>query len=780
MVINAGTVSEMDWAPLPSFEVDTRSEIPLGREVADGHRQRWSSSEDSVGIVGPPRYGKTSGLIIPAVMHWAGPVLCTSTRGDILDFTGDRRRAVAAEAGGAVHVYDPFDSTGRTATMGWSPLAGCDDPAVCYRRIAALSAAAGTNILDGDHWRAGAASVLRPYFHAAALAGLSMTMVRQWLGRQEMVEPLEILRGAGGPGMLWADDLDAVAGIGHRERGGFYSVARNVLEATSEPTVLASCDAADFDVDAFLASRSTLYLVGPSHHQAAVAPLIAALVDSVVHRALELAARQGGRLDQPLLLALDEVANIAPIASLPALVSEGGGRGILTMWAAQSLAQIRRRYGADTQAAILTATSAKIIYGGLSNGHDLSDIASWTGDAGSAPLGYAAAVAPPPPADHAFGFAEPTGPGRGGDAGPHTLSVNAIQMMPPFNAWLFYRSDPPVRVETRPAGLIEQYEKLSGNTAVDPAPAARSAPPARRVGVSFTPAPVAAAPVDVDFPWLDATAALAHDGAAPRFDDVDLFVAGIAQLLERRPNPSAVHWCARWWAHPEAMSRIYALWLAWEELRFGTGPSDWWSHHLDRHLWVLTGHDGPFARCRPDEHRPAVPYPAEPAPAALGAGLPGLPPAPPSDDAVPPVFATLDAFLTGYLFQVLERRGGGGFTWCARWWAHPEATARFHALWQAWEHSRAYEGRTGISLWWRDHVDFHLATLLDPAGPFANCGPGAHREPARLPLLPVPAEVLAELARGSEEREEPEEPADTDGPHDPDPAETGSGSAETG
>src|SRR5690606_14234488 len=104
--------------------------------------------------------------------------------------------------------------------------------------------------------------------------------------------------------------------------GSFYSVARNSLEATAEPHVLASTSGDDLDIDAFLDTDSTLFVVGPSHYQAAVAPLIVALVDAIAQRAAETAAAQGGRLARPLLLALDEVANIAPLPSLPSLVSE--------------------------------------------------------------------------------------------------------------------------------------------------------------------------------------------------------------------------------------------------------------------------------------------------------------------------------------------------------------------------------------------------------------------------------------------------------------------------
>jgi type IV secretion system protein VirD4 len=458
----------MDFGPLPPFEVRPRRQVYLGLDPQVGHRPCWSAAEDSVGVIGPPRYGKSSGLIIPAIMSWDGPLVCTSTRGDLLHFCGDWRRQVAAQRGGDVYVYDPFGSEPNVAGLRWSPLAGCADPSVCYRRVAAMTAVVSRGITDGAHWQAGAAVILRACFHAAALSGHGLVEVRRWLAAQDTREPAQILRTAQTSARGWADDLQAVERIGERERGSFYSVARNCLDATAEPKVLASAAATDLDLDRFLQTSSTLFIVGPSHYQEVAAPMIVGLVDSVAQRAAELAASAGARLDPPLLLALDEVANIAPLRSLPALVSEGGGRGIVTMWAAQSLAQLRTRYGADEQQAIVTATTAKIIFGGMSNGADLRDISGWAGEFREPQVTYYGGG---DTSDQALRPPTRNGGLIGQDAGrPHAvgglyrprLPVEALQQLPPLHAWLFYRSDAPLLVETRPAGLIEPYRRLSG------------------------------------------------------------------------------------------------------------------------------------------------------------------------------------------------------------------------------------------------------------------------------------------------------------------------------
>ena len=44
------------------------------------------------------------------------------------------------------------------------------------------------------------------------------------------------------------------------------------------------------------------------------------------------------------MLALDEVANIAPIPDFPSMISEGGGQGLVTLACLQDLSQARSRW----------------------------------------------------------------------------------------------------------------------------------------------------------------------------------------------------------------------------------------------------------------------------------------------------------------------------------------------------------------------------------------------------------------------------------------------------
>ncbi|UGQ11391.1 DUF4913 domain-containing protein [Yinghuangia sp. ASG 101] len=109
-------------------------------------------------------------------------------------------------------------------------------------------------------------------------------------------------------------------------------------------------------------------------------------------------------------------------------------------------------------------------------------------------------------------------------------------------------------------------------------------------------------------------------------------------------------------------------------------------------------------------------------------------------------FRSVDEFVTDYLAQVVRRRLNRSVAvWCPSWWRHPEALVRLAALWRAFESLRL-DNDFGISLWWLNHADPHLAALMDPErGPFAACDPrNGHNDSALepLPLVPPPPELL--------------------------------------
>jgi type IV secretion system protein VirD4 len=74
----------------------------------------------------------------------------------------------------------------------------------------------------------------------------------------------------------------------------------------------------------------------------------------------------GGRLDPPLLMALDEVTQICPVP-VPSWLADSGGKGIQIITVAHGEAQLRTRWGRDGARVIMDTSGAKIWLPGISD-----------------------------------------------------------------------------------------------------------------------------------------------------------------------------------------------------------------------------------------------------------------------------------------------------------------------------------------------------------------------------------------------------------------------------
>jgi type IV secretory pathway TraG/TraD family ATPase VirD4 len=78
-------------------------------------------------------------------------------------------------------------------------------------------------------------------------------------------------------------------------------------------------------------------------------------------------------------LLLDEAANIAPLPDLPAIVSEGGSQGLVTLACFQDLSQARARWGPAADG-FLTLFGAKVVLGGIQDIRTLDQISRVAGE----------------------------------------------------------------------------------------------------------------------------------------------------------------------------------------------------------------------------------------------------------------------------------------------------------------------------------------------------------------------------------------------------------------
>ena len=300
----------------------------------------YSGARRSTLVLGPTRSGKTSSLLVPNVLVTSSSVVTTSTKDDVALATA-RRAGV-----GHVLVFDPSGSTACppwARPVGWSPIgssARWDEAVQMADAMVAASRLRARAAWSPDHWTERAGALLAPLLHAAALAGLGIGDVAGWVDRREGREPLSVLVSGQGEAHQAPASLGGLLATDERELSGIWSTAAGVLGAWRTDAARAVASLPAIDLDRFLSGPNTLHVVAPSRHQVAAAPVIAGLLDSLVHHTYE---RQASGAS--LLLALDELANVAPLPSLPSIVSEGAGQGVVVLGCLQDLSQARVRWG---------------------------------------------------------------------------------------------------------------------------------------------------------------------------------------------------------------------------------------------------------------------------------------------------------------------------------------------------------------------------------------------------------------------------------------------------
>ncbi len=347
-------------------------------------KQIWASVEDSILLIGPPRSGKGLHVVIPAILDAPGAVVTTSTRPDNLTVTLKARERL-----GPVAVFDPQHlAEGIPAGLRWSPIRGCEDPLTAMIRATGLAAAtelSSGGVEGGGFWEGKTRVALQALLHAAALDHRTPAELFRWtLDPAAAAEAVAILTGSPLAATGWAESLEAMLDSDPRTRDSIWQGVSLALAALADPRVLDSVSPSEgehFDPEQFIRHRGTLYLLATGAGAGNSAALVAAFVEDLVETARRMAARSpGARLDPPLLLALDEIGNLAPLPSLPTLMAEGGGTGITTMPVLQSLAQARDKWSENQAAAIWDASIAKIVLGGASNSRDLQDLSTLIGE----------------------------------------------------------------------------------------------------------------------------------------------------------------------------------------------------------------------------------------------------------------------------------------------------------------------------------------------------------------------------------------------------------------
>jgi type IV secretion system protein VirD4 len=221
-----------------------------------------------------------------------------------------------------------------------------------------------------------------------------------------------------------------------RTRSSVYTTAETVLAAYADPQVASSAETCDIDAGRLLdGGGHTLYVSAPLHEQSRLRPLFTTLVQTVLTVAYEKAAAQG-RLDPPLLLVLDEAANIAPLRDLAQIASTAAGLGIqlVTVW--QDRAQIAHRYG-DAAGTVVNNHRAKLLLSGITDVQTTGELAQLIGEANVTRRSTTVDAEGRTSSTHAT-------------QNQPLTSAAGLRQLKPFEGVLIYGHLPPARIRLRP------------------------------------------------------------------------------------------------------------------------------------------------------------------------------------------------------------------------------------------------------------------------------------------------------------------------------------------
>ena len=336
----------------------------------------FTSWEDTVLAFMGPRSGKTTSLGVPYVLSAPGPVVATSVKADLWAATAELRAA----SGSGIWVFDPQRVTAAGQRWWWNPLAG-------LAGVEAANRLAGHFVLTVDDsskkdiWGPAAQELLTSLLLAAAASGRTLRDVSRWLDDPGSPTAAELLDDAGYRAL--ASSLRGAQHGAPETRDGIFQTARTAAKCLHDDEIMAwVTPPADrrlpaFDPSRFAGARDVLYLITES--RSAASPLIAALTDAAMRAGRRRAEQRGGRLDPPMVLVLDEAANICRIGDLPDLYSHLGSRGMIPVTILQSYEQGMGVWSENGMAALWGSATKKLIGAGVDSPRLTRDVATLIG-----------------------------------------------------------------------------------------------------------------------------------------------------------------------------------------------------------------------------------------------------------------------------------------------------------------------------------------------------------------------------------------------------------------
>lgn len=331
-------------------------------------------------IVMGPGAGKTTGFAIPMALDAPGVVFATTNKRDLPD-------ALRGSRPGAVHVFDPQRIVSKDTPPFRIDFNKYVTDEVRAHKLAKVWMDASTPLgaKKDAYFDSAGPNLLAGHLLACAVAGLPISQVFLWLMDSQERKSVKILEAAGYH--LPAKALEGVYFAPEEQRGGVFGTAAEMVSFLNNSRVLAWLESTGPDDDRpvfspehFVRSKNETMIAVSKEGIGSTGPLTASLTVWVMDAAEELAdASPHGRLRIPLVVILDEVANVCRMKDLPDLMSHYGSRGLSTWPILQNFAQGSRVWGEDGMRQMWGAANIRIVGSGQADEKFLKEFSAIIG-----------------------------------------------------------------------------------------------------------------------------------------------------------------------------------------------------------------------------------------------------------------------------------------------------------------------------------------------------------------------------------------------------------------
>ncbi len=350
----------------------------------------WSRPNTHLLVCGPSQTGKTASVLAHAVMRARGATVTTSTKEDLL---------VLPPQHGTHHVLDLLGHTAVPAgmrTLRFSPLSlvhTLEDALLTGRTLMdSAYSFEGSGTTNEGYWTQRGSRVVAALLWAAHRGRRPVGQVFQWAAAQDSDTPLGYLAEDEQDDKVARDILNGLTVQDRQTRkpstqaAAVWSFAQQAVALYAYPNAQRLAQAPNLDVDAFVRSSNKLHIVCPSTRAGELGPVIAVLIQALADARYRLTNTatttsegcQGSSAGR-LTLILDEVANTAPLPTLPALCSEGAGQGVSLVLGTQDRAQLESRFGAEEARTIVNNCRDRLIMAELGDQPFLEQVEALSG-----------------------------------------------------------------------------------------------------------------------------------------------------------------------------------------------------------------------------------------------------------------------------------------------------------------------------------------------------------------------------------------------------------------